>query len=135
MAASGVRSSWLASAAKRRSPPAQGRLDVAEHPVERHGDLAHLGPRAGVRDPVRQRDLATGQGKLGDPGGGGCDPAQRAQRQPHETRPEQPGQDQRRGEHDSLGHLHVLEDVLRRAQRQPGDHCGAVLGRGSHQLV
>jgi len=65
-------------------PAAQRGLDVAEHPVERHTDLADLGPGIRVRDPFGQRDLAAGQGQLGDPGSGGGNPAQRPQRQPDE---------------------------------------------------
>jgi hypothetical protein len=108
---------------------------VAEHPVERETDLADLGPGIGVRDPLGQRDLAAGQGQLGDPGRGRRDPPQRPQRQPHKPHTEQAGQDQRPAEHDGLGEFHVLQDVLRRPQRHAGDHRGPVVTRRGQQLV
>ena len=56
-------------------PPGQRGLDVAEHPVERLAELADLGARIGVPDPVRQRHLAAGQRQLGDLGRGRGHPA------------------------------------------------------------
>ena len=84
-------------------------LDVPQHPVERGADLADLGARIGVRDPLGQRDLAAGQRQLGDPGGGGRDPAQRPQRQPHEPGAEHPGEQQRGGEDDGLDDLDLAQ--------------------------
>ena len=49
----------------------------------------------GLRHPLGQRDLALVQAHLGDPGGGGGDPLQRAQRQPDDGRADQAGDQQR----------------------------------------
>ena len=109
MAASGVRSSWLASAAKRAQPglaglaPGERGLHVAEHPVEGGADLADLGPRVGVRHPLGQADLAAGQRQLGHPGRGGRDPPQRPQRHAHPGRADHAGEQQRGREHGDLG--------------------------------
>ena len=61
---------------------------MAEHPVEGRADLPDLGARVGVgrRHPDRQRHLAPVQRQLRDPGGGGGDPVQRAQRGPDDQR-------------------------------------------------
>ena len=73
MAASGVRSSWLASATNdapglTRLARAQGRRDVVEHPVERRTHLSHFGIRVRVAfgNPHRQCDLAAVQRQVGD---------------------------------------------------------------------
>ena len=49
-------------------PAGEGVLHVAEHAVERGGDLADLGARVGVRQRVRHGDLAAGQWQAGDAG-------------------------------------------------------------------
>ncbi|EYT79915.1 hypothetical protein CF54_28525 [Streptomyces sp. Tu 6176] len=63
-------------------PCVQGAVDVVEHAVEREADLSDLGARVGLRcrDAFAEVHLARVQGEFGDPGGGGGDPAQRAQR-------------------------------------------------------
>ncbi len=94
---------------------------MAEHPVERQADLADLGARVGVGNPLRQRDLAAGQRQLGHPGGGSRDPAQRPQRQPHEPGAEYPGEEQGSGEDDGLDDLDLAQGGVDGGQRQAAD--------------
>ncbi len=94
---------------------------MAEHPVERHRDLADLGARVGVRDPVGQRDLTAGQRQLGHPGRSRRHPPQRPQRQPHEPQADEPGQDQRGQERRQLSHLDLVQRRFHGGKREAGD--------------
>ena len=77
MAASGVRSSWEASATNcrtrvsRRLPGGQRARDVAEHLVQRRADLADLGAGVGValRDPHRRGPPRRDPAAASRPGG------------------------------------------------------------------
>jgi hypothetical protein len=104
-----------------RRPPGQRGLDVAEHAVERRPHLADLGPGVGVRHPLRQPDLPTGQRQLGDPGRSGGDPAQRPQRQPHERGADDPGEHQHRAEHRDQREFDPPQGGFHFGQRQAGD--------------
>ena len=132
MAASGVRSSWLASAANERSRRSLASRRASadstwpEHPVEGRAELTDLGPRIGVGHPLRQAHLAAGQRQLGDPGRGGRHPAQRPQRRPHPGGADHAGDQQRRQEHRDLGQGDLLQRVGDVGQRQPGHDPVAV---------
>ena len=100
MAASGVRSSWLASAANRRSRAslaARRRSAVSTCPSMRLNaspswPVSVPGSVSGT--PLGSRDLAGLERQLGHPGRGGGDPAQRPQRQPHPPGAEHAGEHQ-----------------------------------------
>ena len=98
--------------------------DVAEHAVERGADLAHLGARVGVgvRHPFRERDLTAVERQLGDPAGGGGDPAERAQRAPDQVRRRRARRAAgRRRRSRPRGRPVVAQRLLDVGQRQAGD--------------
>ena len=106
MAASGVRSSWLASAANRRS-----RASLAARRASAASTCPSIRLNAEPTWPTSVRGSASGtrSGSVTSPlasgssatlGGGGRHPAQRPQRQPHEPGAEHPGEQQGGGEDD-----------------------------------
>ena len=128
MADSGVRSSWIASAANRRSRASlaarrrSARSHVAEHPVERRADLADLGPRVGVGDAGRQRRPRRSPAAARSPGSRWRRPgAAGAARTCTSAVPQDAGQQQRRREDARARSRDVVERVVHRRQRQPGD--------------
>ena len=144
IAASGVRSSWLASDDELADPRLAGLAggqrpgDVAEHAVERRADLTDLGARVGVglRHPDRQRDLAPVQRQLGDPPRGGRDPAERAQGAADQVRAGEPGEQQPGAGDGGLEGDHRPQCPLDVGQRQPGDpHVATLDLLGDHPVV
>src|ERR1035438_10180748 len=130
MAASGVRSSWLASAANRRS-----RASLAARRARAASTCSSIRLNAAPTWPTSVRGFATAQPRLGDPAGGGRHPAERAQRQPHESSADEASQQQGRGERDELGYLHLSQRRLHVGQRQAGDDDVTVLAGGGRQPV
>ena len=109
--------------------------DVAEHPVERAADLPDLGAGIGVggRDPHGQGDLAAVQRQFGDPGGGGGDAVERAQRDADDERAEGTGDDQAGADHPGLRDEHPHDRVVHLGQRDRENQDVPVAARRPHR--
>ena len=87
-----MRSSWLASATKRRtfcslcSRADERGCHVAEHAVERRAEPAHLGAVVVDGHALAERDVAAVERQFGHALRGGGDLGQRAERAPHHGR-------------------------------------------------
>ena len=135
MAARGVRSSWLASAAKRRSRDslaARRRSAVSTCPsiwlnASPTWPVSVLGSVSGT--PAGSDTSPDSRGSSATWDGGGGHPAQRAEREPDPERAEHPGEQQDRAEHGGLGERDVPERVVQAGQRQARDVDGAVAVR------
>jgi hypothetical protein len=134
MAASGVRSSWLASATNWRSWVSLAcRASSAEHAVQRRPDLPDLGARIGVGHALGEVDLAGVELQVAHARGGDGHPFQRAQLAADEHGAGHGGQQEGRGRDDHLDEheppdrlvdpgLRLAEDQYRPAGLRAGHH-------------
>ncbi|MGX1371318.1 hypothetical protein RKD19_006677 [Streptomyces canus] len=113
----------------------EGVLDVAEHAVERAGDLAHLTARVGFRGSRGEGHLPAGQREFADPGGGRGDPAERAQGPAHPQGARDAGGGEGGTEDDPGDQYQAVDGGLDGLQGHPGDQDVTVQPPGGEHPV